>query len=61
MVQFFEPNSKGDAYRLNHLNFEVLPEDFVRKLQEPQLIAVGRSRVNYIFKQKTFLISFQEG
>ena len=61
MVQFFEPNSKGDAYRLNHLKFEVLPEDFVRKLQEPQLIAVGRSRVNYIFKQKTFLISFQEG
>ena len=48
MVQFFEPNSIGDAYRLNDLKFEVLHEDFVRKVQEPQLIAVGRSRVNYI-------------
>ena len=49
MVQFFEPNSIGDAYRLNDLKFEVLHEDFVRKVQEPQLIAVGRTRVNYIF------------
>ena len=29
--------------------FEVLPEDFVRKVKDPQLVAVGRSRVNYIF------------
>ena len=49
MVQFFEPNSISDAYRLNDLKFEVLHEDFVRKVQEPQLIAVGRSRINYIF------------
>ena len=49
MVQFFEPNSVGDAYRLNDLKFEVLHEDFVRKVQEPQLIVVGRSRVNYFF------------
>ena len=49
MVLFFEPNSIGDAYRLNNLKFEVLREDFVRKAQEAQLIAVGRSRVNYIF------------
>ena len=49
MVQLFEPNSIGDAYRLNDLKFEVLQEDFVRKVQEPQLIVVGRSRVNYIF------------
>ena len=49
MVQFFEPNSIGDAYRLNDLKFEVLHEDYVRKVQEPQLIAVGRNRVNYIF------------
>ena len=49
MVLFFEPNSIGDAYRLNDLKFEVLREDFVRKAQEAQLIAVGRSRVNYIF------------
>ena len=43
MVQFFEPNSIGDAYRLNHLKFEVLHEDFVQKVQEPQIIAVKRS------------------
>ena len=49
MVQFFEPNSIGDAYRLNDLKFEVLHKDFVRKVQEPQVIAVGRSRLNYIF------------
>ena len=49
MVQFFESNLIGYAYRLNDLKFEVLHEDFVRKVQEPQLIAVGRSRVNYIF------------
>ena len=49
MLQFFEPNSIGDANRLNDLKFDVLHEDFVRKLREPQLIAVGRSRVNYIF------------
>ena len=30
MVQFFEPNSRSDAYRLNDVNFELLPEDFVR-------------------------------
>ena len=35
MVQFFEPNSIGDVYRLNDLKFEVLREDFVRKVQEP--------------------------
>ena len=46
MVHFFEPNSIGDAYRLNNLKFQGLQEDFVRKVQEPQLIA---SRVNYIF------------
>ena len=49
MVQFFEPNSIGEAYRLNDLKFEVLHEGFVRKVQEPQLIVVSRSRVNYIF------------
>ena len=25
-------------YKLNDLNFELLPEDFVRKLEEPQFI-----------------------
>ena len=29
--------------------FEVLPEDFVRKVKDPQLVAVGRSRLNYVF------------
>ena len=50
MVQFFELNtSRSDAYRLNDVKFEVLPEDFVRKVKDPQLVAVGRSRVNYVF------------
>ena len=31
-VQLFEPNSIGDAYRLKDLKFEVLHEDFVRKV-----------------------------
>ena len=42
-AQFFEPNSIGEVYRLNDLKSEVLHEDVVRKVQEPQLIAVGRS------------------
>ena len=48
-VQFFEPNSIGDVYILNNLKFEVLHEDFVRKVRKLQLYVVGRSRVNYIF------------
>ena len=36
-------------YKLNDLKFEVLPEDFVRKMENPGLIPVGRSRVNYVF------------
>ena len=35
-------------------NFMVLCEDFVQKVQEPQLIAVGRSRVNYFLNRKHF-------
>ena len=50
MVQFFELNtSRSDAYRLNDVKFEVLPEDFVRKVKDPLLVAVERSRVNYVF------------
>ena len=49
MVQFFEPYSISEAYCLNDLKFEVLHEDFVQKVQEPQLIAAGRSPVNYFF------------
>ena len=49
MVQFFEPNSRSNAYRLNDVKFEVLPEDFDRKVKDPQLVAVGRSRANYVF------------
>ena len=46
MVQFFESNtSRSDAYRLIDVKFEVLPEDFARKVKDPQLVAVGRSRV----------------
>ena len=50
MVQFFEPNaSRSYAYWLNDVNFEVVPEDFVRKVKDLQLFAVGRSRVKYAF------------
>ena len=50
MVQFFEPNTSiSDAYRLNDVKFEVLPKDFVRKVKDPQLAAVGRILVNYVF------------
>ena len=50
MVQFFEPNiSRSDAYLLNDVKFEMLPEDFVPKVKDSQLVAVGRSRVNYVF------------
>ena len=49
MVQYFEPTIKGDAYKLNDMTFEVFSEDFVRKVKEPELIAVGRSRGNYVF------------
>ena len=47
IVQFFEPNtSRSDAYWLNDVRFEVLPEDFVLKVKDPQLVVVGR---NYVF------------
>ena len=36
-------------YKLNDLKFEVLPQDFVQKLEEPWLIPVGRSKVKYVF------------
>ena len=49
MVQYFEPTTTGDAYKLNDMMFEVFSEDFVRKVKDPELIAVGRSRVNYVF------------
>ena len=49
-MQFFQLNSsRSDAYRLNGIKFEVLPEDFVRKVKDPQLVAAGRSCVNYVF------------
>ena len=40
MVRFFEPTNNP---------FEVLAEDLVRKVNEPQLIPVRRSRVNVLF------------
>ena len=49
MVQYFEPTSRGDAYKLNDIKFEVFSEDFVKKVEDPEVFAVGRSRVNYIF------------
>ena len=51
MVQFFEPNtSRSDAYRLNDVKFEGLSEDFVQNVKDPQLVAVGRSRVTMYFR-----------
>ena len=50
MMQFFESNTSiSDAYRLNDVKFEVLPKDFVRKVKDLQLAAVGRILVNYVF------------
>ena len=49
IAQIFDSTARNDVYKLKELKFEVLPEDFVRKLDEPRLILVGRSRVNYVF------------
>ena len=50
MIQLFKLNtSRSDTYGLNDVKFEVLLEDFVRKVKDPHLVAVGRSRVNYVF------------
>ena len=50
MIQLFKLNtSRSDTYGLNDVKFEVLPEDFVRKVKDPHLVEVGRSRVNYVF------------
>ena len=48
MVQYFEPTSRGDAYKLNDIKFEVFSEDFVKKVEDPKVFAVGRSRVNFL-------------
>ena len=48
MVQFLERNtSRSDAYRLNDVKCELLPEDFVRKVKDPQLVVVGRKCRRY--------------
>ena len=49
IVQFFDPAGRNDIYKLNGLKFEVLPKDFVRKLEKPRLIPVRRGRVNCVF------------
>ena len=50
MVQFFKPNSsRTDAYRLKNKKFEMFPEDLMRQVKDPQLVAEGRSRINYVF------------
>ena len=43
MVELFEQNVRGYSYRLNDLKFEILDEEFVLKIEEPQLIPAGRS------------------
>ena len=48
--QFFEVNtSRSNAYALNDVNFEMLPEDFNQKVKDPQLVVIWRSRLNYVF------------
>ena len=47
--KFFDATTRNQLYKLNNLKFEVLPEDLVLKFEEPRLILVGRSRVNYVF------------
>ena len=48
IVQFVTQLYVGsDVYQQNNLKFELRTGDFVRKLKEPELIPVGRSRVNY--------------
>ena len=50
MMRFFQTNnSRNDFYRLNDVKFEALSEDFVQKVKDTKLVAVGRSRVNYVF------------
>ena len=41
-------------YKLKDLNFDVLPEDFARKLEEIRLIPVGRNRENYVFRHTKY-------
>ena len=49
--EYWEPNTSGNgAYWLNDVKFEVLPEDFVQKVKDPELVTVGKSRVNYVFE-----------
>lgn len=50
MVEFVVQNVKRYSYRLSDLKIEVLDEEFVVKTEEPQLIPVGRSRVNFVFR-----------
>ena len=49
-MQLLEPNtSRNGAYRLNDVKFEVFPEDFVRKVKDPELVTIGRNCVKYVF------------
>ena len=50
MVQVLETTVRSDVYRLNDLKFELLTQDFFRKMKVPELIPVGRSQVNYYFE-----------
>ena len=46
----FSNTSRNDAQRLNEVKFELLPQDFVRKVKDPQLVAIERTRTNYVFQ-----------
>ena len=49
IVQFFDPFARNEFHKLNDLEFEVLPWDFIQRLKEPRFISVGRIRANYVF------------
>ena len=46
----FSNTSRSDAQRLNEVKFELLLQDLVRKVKDPQLVAIERTRMNYVFR-----------
>ena len=57
MVNSFEQNYSGsNAYLLNEIKFEVLLQDFVRKIQEPRIIP--EEAVSTTFFKLVFLFLF---
>ena len=53
MEQFFEPTAI--TYRLEELKFEILFEEFIKNVDQPQT-CVGRKRVHCLFKNKNMYV-----